>query len=145
MMSPPSLWPLVVGLCVGLAGCTRVPPEAPPAPVAVAVSVPVERDVTDYADYTGRTAAVDSVELRARVERLNADFARAERLVKTAAISQEDRDKVAGDRGEAIASRAAAQAAVERAKLDLQYTKVTAPVSGRVSRYNVTVGNLVQA
>src|SRR5204863_8627479 len=52
---------------------------------------------------------------------------------------------VAGDRGEASASREALQAAVERAKLDLHYTKVTAPVSGRVSRYVVTVGNLVQA
>src|SRR5206468_3280295 len=43
------------------------------------------------------------------------------------------------------ASRAALKAAVERAKLDLQYTKVAAPISGRVSRYVVTVGNLVQA
>ncbi len=191
-MSHPPLRPLALGLCLGLTGCARVPPEPPPAPVAVVVSLPVERDVTDYADYTGRTTAVDSVEVRARVwgylekvnfkegalvkkgdvlfeidpltyqatlnqaegnlaqlqarvERLNADFARAERLVKTAAISQEDHDKVAGDRAEAIASRAAAQATVERAKLDLQYTKVTAPVSGRVSRYFVTVGNLIQA
>ena len=34
---------------------------------------------------------------------------------------------------------------MERAKLDLQYTKVTAPISGRISRYVVTAGNLVQA
>ncbi len=187
---------LVLGFCLGLTGltgCTQRPTEVPTtAPVPVMVSYPVERDVTDYADYTARTAAVDSVELRARVwgyldkvnfkegalvkkgdvlfeidpltyravlnqaegnlamldarvERLNADFARAERLVKTSAISREDYDKVVGDRGEAMASRTAAQAAVERAKLDLQYTKVTAPISGRVSRYVVTVGNLVQA
>jgi RND family efflux transporter MFP subunit len=77
--------------------------------------------------------------------RLDADLARARRLVGTSAVSREDYDKVVGDRGEAVASRAAAKAAVERAKLDLQYTKVTAPVSGRVSRYVVTVGNLVQA
>ena len=37
------------------------------------------------------------------------------------------------------------KAAVERAQLDLDFTKVTAPVSGRISRYYVTVGNLVQA
>ena len=36
-------------------------------PVPVTVSKPLERDVTDYADFTGRTAAVDSVEVRARV------------------------------------------------------------------------------
>jgi multidrug efflux pump subunit AcrA (membrane-fusion protein) len=37
------------------------------APIPVTVSYPVERDVTDHADFTGRTAAVDSVEVRARV------------------------------------------------------------------------------
>src|SRR5262249_30738573 len=57
---------LVFGL--GLTGCTRGPAELPPAgPVPVTVSHPVEREVTDYADFTGRTAAVDSVEVRARV------------------------------------------------------------------------------
>ncbi len=59
---------LVLGLPFALAGCTRPPVEAavePPA--AVAVSYPVERDVTDYTDFTGRTAAVDAVEVRAHV------------------------------------------------------------------------------
>src|SRR5256886_17542515 len=51
-----------------LTGCTRAPSEAPEtAPIPVTVSHPLERDVTDYADFTGRTAAVDSVEVRARV------------------------------------------------------------------------------
>src|SRR5437588_7363307 len=59
---------LLLGLCLGLAGCATAPLEAPEAaPTLVTVSRPVERDVTDYADFTGRTAAVDSVELRARV------------------------------------------------------------------------------
>src|SRR3954452_8098810 len=59
---------LVLGFCLGLTGCTRAPSEAPAAaPVPVTVSYPVERYVTDYADFTARTAAVDSVEVRARV------------------------------------------------------------------------------
>ena len=59
---------LLAGFCIGLAGCARVPSGAPAAaPMPVTVSYPVERDVTDYADFTGRTAAVDSVEVRARV------------------------------------------------------------------------------
>ncbi|HEV3162596.1 MAG TPA: efflux RND transporter periplasmic adaptor subunit [Isosphaeraceae bacterium] len=184
---------LFLGLCLGLAGCARAPSGAPQAaPTAVAVSRPVERDVTDFADFTGRVAAVDSVELRARVWgyldkvnfkegglvqkgdvlfeidpltyraaldlaegnlasmqarllRLNADLARAQRLLERGAISREEYDKVAGDRGEAAASREAMKGAEERAKLDLHYTKVTAPISGRVSRYVVTVGNVVQA
>jgi RND family efflux transporter MFP subunit len=80
----------------------------------------------------------------ARVERLTADFTRAKRLVVTGAMSQEDFDKTAGDYNEASSSRAALKAAVERAKLDLDYTKVTSPISGRTSRYVVTIGNLIE-
>ena len=39
----------------------------------------------------------------------------------------------------------AAKAALDTRKLDLEYTKIKAPVSGRVSRYLVTVGNLIQS
>jgi len=184
---------LVLGSCFGLAGCEAPPTELPaPAPTPVSVSYPVEREVSDYVDFTGRVAAVDSVELRARVwgyldkvnfkegaivktgdvlfeidpriyqaalaqaegnlasmearlKRLDADLARAQKLIGQKVISREDYDKVAGDHGETVASRAALKAAVEQAELDLSYTKVTAPVGGRVSRYVVTVGNIVQA
>src|SRR5436309_2813231 len=58
----------LVGLGSALAGCNRAPRETVPAPpTPVTVSHPVEREVTDYADYTGRTAAVESLEVRARV------------------------------------------------------------------------------
>src|SRR5205809_1802015 len=59
---------LVLGFCLGVTGCTRAPTEAPAAPpIPVTVSYAVERYVTDYADFTARTAAVDSVEVRAHV------------------------------------------------------------------------------
>src|SRR5260370_39236361 len=59
---------LSLALCLGLAGCSRSTAGAPVhAPPTVTVGYPVEEDVTDYADVTGRTAAVDSVDLRARV------------------------------------------------------------------------------
>ena len=59
---------LLAGLCLGLAGCARVPSAAPAAaPIPVTVSYPVERDVTDYADFTGRTAAVDLLHVDAGV------------------------------------------------------------------------------
>src|SRR5712692_5996679 len=59
---------LVLGFCLGLTGCAQRPTEAPAtAPIPVTVSYPVARDVTNFADFTGRTAAVDSVEVRAHV------------------------------------------------------------------------------
>src|SRR5271155_1082908 len=59
---------LLIGLCLVLAGCAGAPSGAPErAPTPVTVSYPVERYVTDHADFTARTAAVDSVEVRAHV------------------------------------------------------------------------------
>jgi hypothetical protein len=59
---------LVLGCCFALAGCARAPSETPTAQrPPVTVSYPVEREVTESATFTARTAAVDSVELRARV------------------------------------------------------------------------------
>jgi len=75
MLQIPTFQPLlqfrlgwILGFALFFAGCAR-PPAAPPAtaPTPVTVSYPVEREVTDYADFTARTAAVDSVEVRARV------------------------------------------------------------------------------
>ncbi len=52
-----------------MVGCTAKQAAAPTtAPTVVVVSYPIERNVTDYADFTGRTEAVKSVEIRARVD-----------------------------------------------------------------------------
>src|ERR1700731_3343368 len=59
---------ILLGYCLGITGCAQGPTEAPPAaPTQVTVSYPVERYVTDFADFTARIAAVDSVEVRAHV------------------------------------------------------------------------------
>lgn len=63
---------------------------------------------------------------------------RYERLVKTSAISQQDRD-------DARASWLQAQAEVDSAKIDLGYTSITAPISGRIGRSSVTQGALLTA
>jgi RND family efflux transporter MFP subunit len=184
---------LVPGLVVVLAGCAGAPSGAPlPPPTPVSVSYPVEQYVTDYADFTARTVAVDSVEVRAHVwgylDRVNfkegdlvnkgdvlfeldprpyqallsqaqakvaqdeaqlayddLEHQRNRRLVVTGAVSRSDHDKTAAARGVDIANVAADRAVVASRQLDLEYTKVIAPVSGRVSRYVVTVGNLIQS
>ena len=58
---------LAIALCLGAMGCSRRPAEGRRPAASIPVSYPVERYVTDYADFTARTAAVDSVEARARV------------------------------------------------------------------------------
>jgi RND family efflux transporter MFP subunit len=55
------------GFAFLLVGCSQFPPEEQPPPPAVTVSYPLERDVTDTIDFTGRTAAVDQVKVQARV------------------------------------------------------------------------------
>ena len=61
----------LLGPCLVLAsvvtGCSRPPQAAPAEPPTIPVSQPVEREVTDYVDFTGRTDAVQSVDIRPRV------------------------------------------------------------------------------
>jgi RND family efflux transporter MFP subunit len=183
----------VLGCCLGLTSCTTTPSGAgPTSTTPVSVSYPVEREITDHADYTARTAAVDSVEVRSHVwgylEKVNfkegalvqkgdvlfeldarpyqalleqakakvaqdeaqlafdeAEYQRNLKLVGTGAASRSDLDKTAAARGVDAANIAADKAAVAARQLDLDYTKITAPVSGRVSRFVVTVGNLIQS
>src|SRR6185295_9536099 len=66
-------------------------------------------------------------------------------LVAKGAVTKSDLDKTTAARNVDLANIEADKATVRQRELDLEYTKVRAPVSGRVSRYNVTVGNLVQS
>ena len=58
---------MFLGSCLGLAGCSEPLKETEKPLPTVSVSYPLEREVTDYQDYTGRTAAVDSVQVQAQV------------------------------------------------------------------------------
>jgi RND family efflux transporter MFP subunit len=185
---------LVLALGLGPAGCARPPSGAPAAaaPTPVSVSYPVEREVTKYADFTGRLEAVSSVEIRARVtgyldrvffkdgdevdegaslfeidprpykvdldraegsaaqtearlERLEADRRRVVALFNRGSISREEFDRVTGDYKEARASLNVARANRDLAKLNFEFTKVSAPIGGLLSRRLVDPGNLVQA
>jgi len=182
-------------LPLALVGCTvgeaSSPPPAPPAPEVTTAEVAV-RDLNDWADFTGRLEAVDSVAIRPRVggfvesvhfaeggrvtagdllyqidprpfkaevDRLGAERERAlaqlklaqtyreraERLLARNATSQEEFEQLAADATVAAAQLASLNAALEKAALDLSFTRVTAPIAGRVSRAIVTAGNLVDA
>jgi membrane fusion protein (multidrug efflux system) len=66
-------------------------------------------------------------------------------LSRSDAVSQQDLDEAQGTLAQANADVAAAQAALETARINLDYTKIRAPISGRVGASTVTVGALVTA
>lgn len=182
-----------LALCVAAGGCRRSAAEpVKPKEQVVYFSKPVRRNVTDYEDTTGRTEAVKTVEVRARVtgylERFNfvegfdvkendvlfeidarpykatldmavaevaqaqarltkadADYQRAKGTYTKEVLSRSDYDIAAAAYAEARATIVVAEAKRDTAKLNFEWTKVNAPISGQVSRRMVDPGNLVQA
>ena len=82
---------------------------------------------------------------KARLTRTAADQRRAEALLKRNAIGLEEYDRIQGDFAEAKASIGAAKAMLDMSQLNLDWTKVVAPISGRLSRRLVDPGNLIRA
>lgn len=82
---------------------------------------------------------------KAKADSQNADaqLARGEELLKSKNIAKAKVDELTAAAAVAKASIAQAEAALTAAKLDLSYTKVTAPVAGRIGLAEITVGNLV--
>ncbi len=184
---------LLITALAGLAwpvGCRHEAEDAaPPEPPTVSVARPVERVITDYAEFTARVAAVESTEVRARVSgqivavpfqsgafvqkgdvlveidvrpfqaELEARIAEDARAAANLSLAQIEFNRIEGipvgartvfeyDTAsarlqEARAARAAAAAAVELARLNVEWCRVVAPISGRISYRHVTTGNLV--
>ena len=179
------------GLLLLMTACAQQqPPAAPPPPPKVTVSQPMNREVVEWEEYTGRLEALESVEVRARVngylqsihfkngttvkqgdllfvidprpyqaelerakaevalanvrlERTGKDLARAQMLVRSRAVSEEEVDTRVSDQRQAQETVQAARATVNAAQLNVEFTQVRAPLSGRISRNLVSVGNLI--
>lgn len=101
-------------------------------------------DPAPYAAEVDRAEA-QVVAAKARMAYTQSESERATRLWDERAIAQKEYDERVNARREADANLRAAQAALQTAKLNLGYTQVKAPVSGRVGRIEVTVGNLVSS
>jgi len=101
-------------------------------------------DPDPYAAEVDRAQA-QVVAAQARVNYTQSEHQRAQRLWDESAIARRELDERVNAAQEASANLSAAQAALQSARLNLGYTQVRAPVSGRVGRLEVTVGNLVAA
>jgi RND family efflux transporter MFP subunit len=195
-MQEPLVKALRTGVLVTLivmAGCTKAPPPAQKGSLPeVMVSLPVEKEVLDNEEFTGRTDAKRNVTVRARVSgylqkvcfkegsdvkegevlfeidprtykaefdradasvhqseanlrTLQANQVRANEMFSRRAIGQEEFDKIAGDRDAMAAQVNLAIAQRDTARLNLEWTKVVSPLSGRISRQMIDPGNLVKA
>jgi multidrug efflux system membrane fusion protein len=175
------------------AGCQKGSPLAAPKEVpAAVVSQPLEREVTDFADFTGRTDAVNSVNIiprvtgyltkmpfkegsevkkddllfevdprpyqaqfdqaQSQVSLYDAQLDLAEKTLKRyealekstpGAVSKQELDQYRAGVVEAQARVAASKKSLEVYTLNKEFTQVKSPIDGQVSRYYLTLGNLV--
>ena len=91
------------------------------------------------------SAEADLARANAALESAKAKAARYQTLVKTNAVSVQDFDEAKAAYKEALASVTVAEAAINTAKINLEYTEVKAPISGRIGKSSVTAGALVIA
>jgi multidrug efflux system membrane fusion protein len=183
--------PSVVLLTIAASACTDTAAQpGPPPPPQITVAAAIDREITEWDEFTGRLEAIDSVEIRPRVsgyiaaiafregaivrrgdllfqidprpfqaevdrlraeltraratvQRAGSELQRAERLRAENAISHEEHDRRAAFAQESAAHVSAVEAALRAVELNLEFTRITSPITGRVSRAFVTEGNLV--
>jgi multidrug efflux system membrane fusion protein len=90
-------------------------------------------------------ARANLVTARTNAEFANTEFERAANLVKAQAIAQRFYDERANAKRVADAAILSAEAELKQAELDIDYAYIKAPISGRLSRVEITAGNLVEA
>jgi len=95
------------------------------------------------ATHDSNIAALAKVQASLKTTRLKAD--RYKELSEIQAVSKQDYDDADASLGQGEADVAAAKANVETSKINLAYTRVTAPISGRIGKSGVTAGALVTA
>ena len=98
---------------------------------------------TYQAAFDSAKAALAKAEAAVEPARLKAE--RYADLVKTNGVSRQDNDDAQAAYKQYVAEVAAARAALETARINLGYTRITAPISGRIGRSSVTPGALVTA
>jgi len=101
-------------------------------------------DPRPYQDAVAKAQA-DVATAKTNAKFASTEFGRASDLVKSEAIARRVYDQRASQNAAAQANVQSADAALRQAQLNLEYAYVRAPISGRISRAEITVGNLVQS
>ena len=205
------LLPLLAGLALTGCGESHADPQSQKPPAAVVTAGrPLEKPVTEYVEFTGRTDAAESVEIRARVtgflkkvfftvggeaeesssggtgtqaaegtevkagtplyeiddrefqadlqdatgeltdylaqqEKADSDLKRAIVLKEKGNISTEEYGRNVTAKKQADAHVESAEAKRDRAKLNVEFSHIAAPISGKISKTEITAGNLIRA
>jgi membrane fusion protein (multidrug efflux system) len=100
-------------------------------------------DAIYRAQLSSAQAALARTEAAAHAARLAAD--RSSALLKSQLVSTQDNDTAVANASQADAEVAGARAALDTARVNLAYARITAPISGRIGRSSVTPGALVTA
>lgn len=98
---------------------------------------------TYQAGFDSAKAALAKAEAQEHAARLKAE--RYQVLVRTKAVSEQEQIEMDASWKQAVADVASAKAALATARINLEYTKVTAPITGRIGKSTVTEGALVTA
>jgi membrane fusion protein (multidrug efflux system) len=98
---------------------------------------------TYQASYNSAAAGLAQAQAAYTAAKLKADRYKA--LVETGAVSKQDNDDAQAASQQAAANVAAQKASVDAARINLGYTKVLSPISGRIGKSSVTPGALVTA
>jgi len=103
--------------------------------------------VIDQRPYEAEVARAEAVlaQARTRNQLAGMEVERAQKLVNSQAISREELDARTSGRAEGDAGVKGAEAALRVARLNLEWTVVRAPITGRVGRAEITPGNVVQS
>jgi RND family efflux transporter MFP subunit len=129
-----------VATCLALPGCSKQAPGAmKPAPTTVVVSNPLARKVTDYAVFTGRTEAVKSVEIRARVDGylIRMPFKEGADVKKGDLLFQIDPRPYQATYDQAAAQVALCKARLTQANADFARTVELGKTPGAISKQDV--------
>ena len=130
----PVIGVLLAACAMAVAGCTASAPAVdPPTPPEVTVSKPVVREVTDYFEFPGQTAAVKEVEVRARVTGyiVKVDFEDGQEVKARDLLFEIDPRPYKAALDRAVGELARLKALLDKAQADLSRSGAAAPLGGR--------------